>query len=92
MHTPTTYKTPTAILTVSQVYLFHTNPTEVIMVEQVARSIKETARRTGLSRSSIYRAMTTGALTTVKIGGRRLVRAEDEAAFLNPHRTPSSAA
>jgi len=53
-------------------------------------SIQEAADRLGLARSNFYRLVADGSLTTVKIGGRRLVseaalaefidRAEDAAA------------
>lgn len=56
------------------------------MIEAVAFSIDDMARRTGLSRSFLYTEMQAGKLTTIKVGRRRLVRAVDEAAYLEAHR------
>jgi excisionase family DNA binding protein len=43
-------------------------------VERRALSILEVAQSTGLSRSSIFRAIGDGRLKTLKVGNRRLVR------------------
>jgi excisionase family DNA binding protein len=42
-------------------------------VERRALSIVEAEKAMGLSRASVYRAIGSGALSTVKVGGRRLV-------------------
>jgi excisionase family DNA binding protein len=52
-------------------------------LERRALSIVETSEATGLSRSSLYRAMESGALATVKVGGRRLVPVTAVDALLN---------
>jgi excisionase family DNA binding protein len=41
--------------------------------ERRALSIEETARTCGLSRATLYRLISDGKLTTLKIGARRLV-------------------
>ena len=41
--------------------------------ERKALSVIEAARTVGISRASVYRLITQGRLTTVKIGSRRLV-------------------
>jgi excisionase family DNA binding protein len=43
-------------------------------VERRALSILDVAHSTGLSRSSIFRAITDGRLKMLKVGNRRLVR------------------
>jgi excisionase family DNA binding protein len=43
-------------------------------IERRALSVLEAARSTGLSRSSIFRAIADGRLLTVKVGNRRLIR------------------
>lgn len=58
----------------------------------IALSIKDTARRTGLSRSFLYKAIRSGELKSLKCGRRRLVRADDAAAYLDAHRTTNTAA
>jgi excisionase family DNA binding protein len=42
--------------------------------EPEAVSVKEAARRAGVSRRTIYEALTSGALPSLRIGRRRLVR------------------
>jgi excisionase family DNA binding protein len=54
-------------------------PTEI---ERKALSVLETALSTGLSRSSIFRAIADGGLKTLKVGTRRLIRPEAIEAFL----------
>ena len=51
-------------------------------IERRALSVLETARSTGLSRSSIFRAIADGRLKTLKVGNRRLIRPEAIEAFL----------
>jgi excisionase family DNA binding protein len=56
------------------------------MNEKLAYQIVEAARATGLSRSSLYRAMNSGALKSFHVGARRLIWAQDLEAFLQRHR------
>lgn len=58
----------------------------------IALSIKDTARRTGLSRSFLYKAIRSGELKSLKCGRRRLVCAEDAAAYLDAHRATTTTA
>jgi excisionase family DNA binding protein len=44
--------------------------------ERRAFSIRETERATNLSHSTLYRLISSGKLTTVKVGARRLVPVE----------------
>ena len=62
------------------------------MDNRVSFSIDVMAERTGLSRSFLYMELKAVKLATVKIGKRRLVRAEDEAAYLAAHRQAARAA
>jgi excisionase family DNA binding protein len=62
------------------------------MADKIAFSIDEMAERVGLSRSFLYEELKAGKLATVKIGKRRLGRAEDEAAYLAAHRQDAKAA
>ena len=62
------------------------------MDNRAAFSIDVMAERTGLSRSFLYMQLKAGKLASLKIGKRRLVRAEDEAAYLAAHRQVASAA
>jgi excisionase family DNA binding protein len=50
---------------------------------KVLHSIRDAAFALSLSRSKLYDVMQSGALKTVKIGGRRLVPAESIVAFVN---------
>lgn len=43
---------------------------------KIAYTIKETTAAIGLSRSTIYKLMASGELQTIRIGQRRLIRAE----------------
>ena len=62
------------------------------MNEKLAYQIVEAARATGLSRSSLYRAMNSGALKSFHVGARRLIWAQDLEAFLQRHRTAEDSA
>lgn len=57
------------------------------MTANIARSIQETVRQTGLSRSFLYQEIKAGKLQTLKIGKRRLVRADDVETYLDAHRS-----
>ena len=50
--------------------------------EPAALSIAAAAHYSGLSRSSLYRMMATGELTSLKIGARRLIRRDTLDALL----------
>lgn len=52
------------------------------MSEKIARTLNETAARLSVSRRSIYREIEAGRLRAVKIGGRTMILAEDEVAYL----------
>ena len=62
------------------------------MPDRIAYSIDETAHRLGVSRAFLYLEIDRGKLATVKVGKRRLVRVEDEAAYLTAHRQTARAA
>ena len=47
-----------------------------IAPSKIAYTIKEAAAAIGLSRSTIYKLMASGELQTIRIGQRRLIRAE----------------
>ena len=47
-------------------------------------SLTEVAERTGISRATVYRAVASGQLPSVRIGSRRRVRETDLVAFLTP--------
>ena len=49
--------------------------------EKVAFDVPEAVRRSGLSRAFLYKHIMSGRLRTVKVGRRRLVRADDLNAF-----------
>jgi excisionase family DNA binding protein len=51
--------------------------------ERRALSIEETAKTCGLSRATLYRLISDGKLTTLKIGARRLVPVGAIDALLN---------
>lgn len=55
--------------------------------EKVALSVGEAAQAAGLGRSGLYLAIRAGKLTTLKVGGRRLVRPADLNAWLEKHAT-----
>jgi excisionase family DNA binding protein len=46
---------------------------EPASVERRALSIEEAAKACGLSRATLYRLLSDGKLTTIKVGARRLV-------------------
>lgn len=43
-------------------------------IEPIALSIEQARNYTGLSRSSLYRLIGSGKLTSLKVSGRRLIR------------------
>lgn len=53
--------------------------------DRLASSINEAVRRTGLSRSTLYRLMDSGELGFVKIGSRRLIPEPALVALLQGH-------
>jgi excisionase family DNA binding protein len=59
-------------------------PCRMANQERRALSIGEAARTCGLSRSTLYRLLKSGKLTTVKVGARRLVPVHAIDALLNP--------
>lgn len=61
-------------------------------MQRVAHSIRETAQRLGVSKAFLYLEMQRGRLATIKVGKRRLVRVEDEAAYLAANRQLPKAA
>jgi excisionase family DNA binding protein len=56
---------------------------EPVAFERRALSIEETAKTCGLSRATLYRLISDGKLTTLKIGARRLVPVGAIDALLN---------
>jgi excisionase family DNA binding protein len=56
--------------------------TSVSALQKAVFKLDEFAFVYGVSRSSAYRAMATGKLRSIKVGGRRLIRREDAEAFL----------
>jgi excisionase family DNA binding protein len=60
-------------------------------IQRRALSVLETARSTGLSRSSIFRAIADGRLKTLKVGSRRLIRPEAIEALLKAAEAEGSA-
>jgi excisionase family DNA binding protein len=58
----------------------------------VAFSIPTMAARIGVSRSFLYEELKAGKLKSFKIGKRRLIHVEDEAAYLAAHRQAATAA
>jgi excisionase family DNA binding protein len=55
---------------------------DVQALPKLAYSVEEAGEVIGISRRTIYELMSSGALTSVKIGSRRLVRHDDLADFL----------
>jgi excisionase family DNA binding protein len=64
----------------------HCATAEDNMTDKIAHSIDETAHRIGVSRSFLYLEIKARRLATIKVGKRRLVRVEDETAYLAAHR------
>ena len=64
----------------------HTKP------ERRAYSVEETAEITDLSRSTIYRLIATGKLTTLKVGARRIVPSPSIDALLDAAKADASSA
>jgi excisionase family DNA binding protein len=54
--------------------------------DALAYSVNDTARQTGLSRSTIYELFEAGKLAYLKIGKRRLVERDEIKRFLAAHR------
>lgn len=54
-------------------------------VQRAAMSVVEAAKWAGLGRTTLYGAISGGELRTLKVGGRRLVRPADLAAWLDAH-------
>lgn len=52
-------------------------------VQRLALSIDEVARAFGVGRSTLYNLMDGGALPFIKIGRRRVIRAEDAKAYID---------
>lgn len=50
--------------------------------DKLALRVNEASAAAGISRSTIYKLMTTGKLRTTKVGGRRLILREDLQALL----------
>ena len=50
--------------------------------DKLAYRIDEACRASGLSRSTLYKLLQSGELTSIKIAGRRLIRADDLTALL----------
>lgn len=57
---------------------------------KLAYKVPEFAELSGLGRTRIYGAIKSGELKSIKIGGRRLILAEDGKRFLESHRTSTS--
>lgn len=53
--------------------------------DRLASSVNDTVRRTGLSRTTLYRLMDSGELGYVKIGSRRLIPEAALVALLQGH-------
>ena len=53
--------------------------------QRLTLSIDEAASRTGLSRSFLYEQIKAGALSTIKVGKRRLVHVQAVDDFLSAH-------
>ena len=62
------------------------SPEPIDSEDRLSSSISDAARRTGLSRSTLYRLMDTGQLGYVKIGARRLIPEAALVALLAEHR------
>jgi excisionase family DNA binding protein len=50
---------------------------------KLAYRIDEACRASGLSRSTLYKLLQSGELTSIKVAGRRLIRAQDLTALLS---------
>jgi excisionase family DNA binding protein len=65
--------------------------TDCAQVNKLAYRIDEAGEVSGLGRSSIYELIGDGRLSSVKVGGRRLILHEDLEALLKSSKTPSVA-
>ena len=61
---------------------FRDAPTRAVTPDRIAVSPAEAARLAGIGRTKIYEALNTGALTSFKIGARRLIRVSEIDAWL----------
>lgn len=52
----------------------------------LAYRVNDAARASGISRSSLYELISSGALTSIKVAGRRLILADDLRSFLESAR------
>lgn len=68
-----------------------TDPTELInqTAQILAVSPNEAARLCGIGRTTLYAALSSGELTSVKIGTRRLIRLEALRDWLKRNETPA---
>ena len=63
------------------------HPTRAGSTNRLAYSVPEAAAATGLGKTTLYALIGNGALTSSKIGGRRLITKADLDALLQQHRT-----
>lgn len=61
-------------------------PQDASESDRLANAIPDAVRRTGLSRSTLYRLMDSGQLGYVKVGSRRLIPEDALVALLAGHR------
>ncbi|MEO1330683.1 MAG: helix-turn-helix domain-containing protein [Pseudomonadota bacterium] len=61
------------------------DPSQPPQFGRLAVSASEAAQLVGLGRTTIYRALNAGALRSVKVGGRRLIRIDALDAWLRAH-------
>jgi excisionase family DNA binding protein len=59
-------------------------------IEKIAYRIDEAVQASGLGRTFLYERMASGELKSIKIGGRRLIRATDLMDFLHHAANQSS--
>jgi excisionase family DNA binding protein len=56
-----------------------------IVTEKLAVSVEEAARRAGLGRSFLWKAVQSGELVSCRLGRRRLIRVADLNAWIHAH-------